>query len=631
MYIIKYRYIINCLIIIFVLSFYSCDNGISYDSNYKYFSYDINFDSLEYKSKEILYYNKEPFTGKVYHYSLKDRITFSFNFKDGIKVGVQEATYDNGNEYFRVIVKNGEVNDTIKKFYDNGKIFFIGYYKCSLLQGKTSRFYKSGSIYNEITYKGGKANGVAYQYYENGNISSECNYLGGKLNGNYKFYNERRSIIVNSNYADGLIDGKYEKFYENGISQIQCVYNKGKLEGDYKLFNSEGNLIRSTKYKSNAVVDYDVTFNDNGKIIDFKWYKDTVIVKEVIECGFKEALNLYSSLFLKYSNDENPFTIILNDIFDEVAWRGWYLDDNYLVYICKSFKNGKLDEIISGHNSGIPIEESEVKVERDEDYYNRPIPEFESNEYYFYRINNLTSKNYTSIIENKNITDSATFRTNNISNAYDWFDIKVKFSNGYLIFPVKVVIKRYSMLDEVYVDLLNFTYESNINSNGTGVVNKIGIDYESGNKPFIWTSFNFKNYKLNNKEEFAEKYFAEKERKKEEQKKEIIERITKQKQKQEQEKENALKNLPGTYYSSNGYSIYLGTNGSGYIKSKEPLFDVGYVQFYYEVKDEYINAACIRSQFPNDEVSFKIILNNGIVYLSPWTSMAAGNLFFKKR
>lgn len=99
--------------------------------------------------------------------------------------------------------------------------------------------------------------------------------------------------------------------------------------------------------------------------------------------------------------------------------------------------------------------------------------------------------------------------------------------------------------------------------------------------------------------------------------------------------DNTIKvDLVGLYKTENGSNLLLGKTGNGYFNSTEPLFEVGFQQFKYQKdprNDEFIKFYFVNSNFPNDEISFKIVKHNGIIYLTPWIGTAAGNVFFKKQ
>lgn len=119
-------------------------------------------------------YSKKSYQGKVYN---------EFSYLNGIKNGVENFYYTNGQ-----LKKTGLINS-------KGR------------QGEWKTYHKNGTIKSIENWKGFKRTGKAVFYFENGNICSEGNYKNGEVIGKWHFYekNEKEKLITSETYPENTI------------------------------------------------------------------------------------------------------------------------------------------------------------------------------------------------------------------------------------------------------------------------------------------------------------------------------------------------------------------------------------------------------------------------------------------
>ncbi len=120
------------------------------------------------------YYTSHNYAEKSYH----GKIYNEFSFVNGIRNGVENFYYTNGQ-----LKNTGLVNQ-------NGR------------QGEWKNYYKNGNLKSIENWVGYKREGKATFYYENGNICSEGNFKNGEASGKWNFYeeNEKEKLIASEIY-----------------------------------------------------------------------------------------------------------------------------------------------------------------------------------------------------------------------------------------------------------------------------------------------------------------------------------------------------------------------------------------------------------------------------------------------
>jgi len=115
-------------------------------------------------------YDKKSYQGKIYN---------EFSYVNGIKNGVENFYYTNGQ-----LKKTGLITP-------KGR------------QGEWKTYYANGNVKSIENWVGFKREGKAVFYFENGNICSEGNFKNGEVTGKWNFYeeNEKEKLIASETYA----------------------------------------------------------------------------------------------------------------------------------------------------------------------------------------------------------------------------------------------------------------------------------------------------------------------------------------------------------------------------------------------------------------------------------------------
>ncbi len=147
----------------------------------------------------------ELINGALYLESLNGNPEIEFNFKDGLRHGVQLTWFKNGQLKSEYHYLNGIEHGKRSGWHANGNPHFVEYFINDLPHGTFKQWHKNGQLILEQFYEDGKQQGVQKMWYDiNGQLSNESHYERGELDGIIKSWNPKGRLIYESEYKRGV-------------------------------------------------------------------------------------------------------------------------------------------------------------------------------------------------------------------------------------------------------------------------------------------------------------------------------------------------------------------------------------------------------------------------------------------
>lgn len=220
--------------------------------------------------------------------------------------GYNTFYYSNGNISSEGFMKDGKPNGYWKTYFPNGNIKSEGNRKIFKLDSLWIFYDIDGDTLKKINYYDDKKNGYYYTYeyknFENkktgGLISKELFVNDIKQGKSYYYKNGKIYKIIT--YVDGQKDGIAIKYNDSIISTIY-EYNKdylvykdninkldklGKKQGVWKEFYPNGKIKRKLNYKNGKLNGNLIEYNNLGKPIKTKEYKNDSLICDSVKIKF---------------------------------------------------------------------------------------------------------------------------------------------------------------------------------------------------------------------------------------------------------------------------------------------------------------------------------------------------------
>lgn len=411
---------------------------ITYDSNNKISKYNKNGGELNYLYNEYKLLSQISYNNKhyrlfydnylnLYRVYLDEQLLLE-NVRDNYGDRITNTNYINGNIYYsydtfgRVITKT-KSNDTYNYYYDNsGNMVKMtkGDYYCKInydienkIYGiKTSDFnidYSFDSLSNLIKkiFSFGNTKYIVLADYDNDNNLIKTTF------DNVEFSNELDSLqrILNTKINNITISSK--EYYGNGYRQSTLVkkytvlgdtytfifdknYNiRIILKNNYKIYkykyDNYNQLVQELDYENKIRTKYNYDLNGNIKsIIKYDLETFNFISKDDYSYNEKDLLSNYNNIVLEY--DQLGNVISLGD--DNLEWsngkelKKYYNSDNIYNYYYND--NGiRTKKIINGFSTDYYLEDSNIFLEKNDNYTLFFIREFDNSLVGFKYNNNL--------------------------------------------------------------------------------------------------------------------------------------------------------------------------------------------------------------------------------------------------
>lgn len=155
-------------------------------------------------------------------------------FVDGLQEGNCIFYFENGQKNWDENWKKGKLDGNYIAYFENGKEKAKGIYKKDRKVGEWIYYDENGSKTGIEKYKGWK--GDVY------NDDCEATY----------FKNDK--IIRSGNFVKGKEEGRWKYFYGNGNLQYESSFVNGLREGEQLSYNENGKLIETEQYKNGKLI-----------------------------------------------------------------------------------------------------------------------------------------------------------------------------------------------------------------------------------------------------------------------------------------------------------------------------------------------------------------------------------------
>jgi antitoxin component YwqK of YwqJK toxin-antitoxin module len=165
-----------------------------------------------------------------------------FYKKSGVKDGIYECYYKNGQLNIESNWKDGKEDGLYKSYHENGQLKQEGNFKDGKMSGLFKFYLENGQLEAESNFKNDKKNGLTKFYNENGQLKQEGNWIDDKQNGLSKNYYKSGKMLEESNWKDGKRNGMFLSYYENGQLEWEGNFKYDKEVGLWKKYKEDGQL-----------------------------------------------------------------------------------------------------------------------------------------------------------------------------------------------------------------------------------------------------------------------------------------------------------------------------------------------------------------------------------------------------
>jgi len=168
------------------------------------------------------------------------------------------VAYDNGNLFWRGLVKNGLDNGPFETYHENGQLESKGSYEDGKQDGPFEWYHENGQLKIKGSFKDGKREDGPFEWYhENGQLETKGSSKDGKREGPFESYHENGQLNTKGSYKDDEIDGPYETWLESG-TKVYEFYKDGERHGLYKFVNPDYSIFGEECYQNGEKVDLTV-------------------------------------------------------------------------------------------------------------------------------------------------------------------------------------------------------------------------------------------------------------------------------------------------------------------------------------------------------------------------------------
>lgn len=189
------------------------------------------------------------FRNKVSSYCLLVIFILSNFSCDGNKQRVVKFYYDNGGIESEIQVTGNRMNGISQYYYPSGKLQLVASYVNHKLDGEAREYFEDGGLKSVKNFKDDELHGWVMDYDESGVIMNRIEYSDGKLVFNVSFYPNGDTLGLHEN-------GRTFIFWETGkVKQALCtnnieIFGLVKFNADGGILQREGSLNCLTKQDS---------------------------------------------------------------------------------------------------------------------------------------------------------------------------------------------------------------------------------------------------------------------------------------------------------------------------------------------------------------------------------------------
>ena len=165
-------------------------------------------------------FSKEPYTGEMVDWSEEGQLVERGFYENGLKIGLWEKYYGNGNIQEKSNYLNGKLEGFHQWFHEDGSLSIRSNYEDGIQEHYSERYYENGSLME----------GISLEFYDYGPLKKRFTYVKGRRTMTEWFY-ESGSLMNRWNYKDGKSEGLHEFFSKYGsIVDKNCFQNDERVD-----------------------------------------------------------------------------------------------------------------------------------------------------------------------------------------------------------------------------------------------------------------------------------------------------------------------------------------------------------------------------------------------------------------
>ena len=218
------------------------------------------------------------YTGDVFELYKDGSRKSTGSLKGGRYNGLRTDWYRNGQKMSEGTFKDGKEDGLKTRWFSDGKKHYERNYKDGLENGLETNWYGNGQKFYEVTFKDGKEDGLVTEWYENGEKKSEGTYKNGEFDGLSTSWYKNGQKMSEGTYKNGEFDGLSTSWYGNGQKMSEGTYKNGEFDGLRTNWDKDGSKYEgkdgSNYWEFNLVLEGKVKRKDDKDGTFLYWYDD---------------------------------------------------------------------------------------------------------------------------------------------------------------------------------------------------------------------------------------------------------------------------------------------------------------------------------------------------------------------
>jgi antitoxin component YwqK of YwqJK toxin-antitoxin module len=218
------------------------------------------------------------YTGDVFELYKDGSRKSTGSLKGGRYNGLRTDWYRNGQKMSEGTFKDGKEDGLKTRWFSDGKKHYERNYKDGLENGLETNWYGNGQKFYEVTFKDGKEDGLVTEWYENGEKKSEGTYKNGEFDGLSTSWYKNGQKMSEGTYKNGEFDGLSTSWYGNGQKMSEGTYKNGEFDGLWTNWDKDGSKYEgkdgSNYWEFNLVLEGKVKRKDDKDGTFLYWYDD---------------------------------------------------------------------------------------------------------------------------------------------------------------------------------------------------------------------------------------------------------------------------------------------------------------------------------------------------------------------
>jgi antitoxin component YwqK of YwqJK toxin-antitoxin module len=166
----------------------------------------------------------------------------------GMKQGLWEKRYDDGNLRYRGHFWDGKPDGVFKHYYDGDSLEGIYIYSDNGKVAHAHIFYTTGALWAEGKFVNQKEDSIWKYYDEAQHLKRKDSYKDGKENGKQVIFYPSGNPLQVKNWVNDLAEGPFEQYYDEGGVKEEGTFEHGLLQDTLYVYDPDGKLAIKGRY-----------------------------------------------------------------------------------------------------------------------------------------------------------------------------------------------------------------------------------------------------------------------------------------------------------------------------------------------------------------------------------------------